>query len=62
MEVGKEFFFNGLKSGIGKNIGSRLLNIENVNTEDEGNYVCEVRVHSGQINRATYELKAFSKI
>lgn len=61
MQVGKEYFFNGLKSGIGKNFGSRLLNIQSVSTEDEGNYTCEVKVHSGHKNQAIYTLKAFSK-
>lgn len=53
-------FFNNLK--VGKSIGSRLLNIQNVTTEDEGNYDCEVIVHSGHKNHATYTLKAHSKL
>jgi hypothetical protein len=59
--IGKENFYNGLKHGIGKSVGSRLLSIQNVTTEDEGDYVCEVTVHSGHKNHATYKLKAFSK-
>lgn len=61
MLVGKENFYNGLKHGIGKSVGSRLLSIKNITSEDEGDYVCEVTVHSGHKNRATYKLKAFSK-
>ncbi|XP_022178523.1 vascular endothelial growth factor receptor 1 isoform X3 [Myzus persicae] len=58
--VGKENFYNGLKHGIGKSVGSRLLSIKNITSEDEGDYVCEVTVHSGHKNRATYKLKAFT--
>lgn len=61
VQVGKEYYYNGLKSGIGKNFGSRSLNIQNVNTEDEGNYICEVTVHSGHKNHATHVLKIFSE-
>lgn len=61
IQVSKENFFNGLKHGVGKSVGSRLLNIQNVTIEDEGNYVCEVIVHSGHKNQAIYTLKAFSK-
>jgi len=59
--IGKEHFYNGLKHGVGKSVGSRLLSIQNVTSEDEGDYVCEVMVHSGHKNHATYKLKAFSK-
>lgn len=61
IQVGKENFFNGLKHGVGKSVGSRLLNIQNVTIEDEGNYICEVIVHNGHKNQATYTLKAYSK-
>jgi len=61
VQVGKEYFFDGLKHGVGKNVGSRLLNIQNVSTEDEGNYICEVIVHSGHKNEANYKLNVFSK-
>jgi len=59
--IGKENVFNGLKLGVGNCVGSRLLSIQNVTPEDEGDYVCEVTVHSGHKNRATYKLKTFSK-
>ncbi|KAF0766886.1 vascular endothelial growth factor receptor 1 isoform X2 [Aphis craccivora] len=58
--IGKENFYNGLKHGVGKSVGSRLLSIQNVTSEDEGDYVCEVTVHSGHKNHATYKLKAFT--
>lgn len=61
MLVGKENVFNGLKYGVGRSFSSRLLSIQNVTTEDEGDYVCEVKVHSGRTNRTVYKLKAFSK-
>jgi len=60
VQVGKDNFFNGLKNNVGKSIGSRLLNIQNVSVEDEGEYVCEVKVHSGDTNRVAYSLKVFS--
>lgn len=56
MQVGNEHFLNK----IHKNIGSRLLSIQNVTSEDEGDYVCEVTVHSGEKNNNTFTLKAFS--
>lgn len=59
MQVGKDNFFNGLKNGVGRSVGSRLLTIQNVTTEDEGDYICEVVVHSGHSNRANYALKVF---
>lgn len=59
--IGKENVYNGLKFGVGKSVGSRLLSIQNVTSEDEGDYICEVTVHSGHKNHATYKLKAFSK-
>lgn len=62
MKIGKEHFFNGLKYGIGKSVGSILLNIQNVSSDDEGEYICEVTVHSGHKNRNTYNLKTFSKL
>lgn len=60
MQIGKHNFFNGLKNKVGKSIGSRLLNIQNVSVEDEGEYVCEVKAHSGDTNRAVYVLNVFS--
>lgn len=59
MQVGKDNFFNGLKNEVGRNVGSRLLTIQDVTSEDEGDYICEVVVHSGHSNRATYALKVF---
>jgi len=59
--IGKENAFNGLKLGVGKSFSSLLLSIQNVTSEDEGDYVCEVTVHSGHKNRAIYKLKAFCK-
>lgn len=61
MKIGKENFFNGLKHGIGKSVGSILLDIQNVSSEDEGEYKCEVTVHSGHKNYNTYSLKTFGK-
>jgi hypothetical protein len=61
MKIGKQNFFNGLKHGIGKSVGSILLNIQNVSSDDEGEYICEVTVHSGHTNRNTFNLKTFSK-
>lgn len=62
IQIEKERFVNGLKYGIGKSVGSRLLKIQNVTTQDEGKYDCEVTVHSGHKNRATYTLKAYSNV
>ncbi|XP_060867787.1 vascular endothelial growth factor receptor 1 isoform X2 [Metopolophium dirhodum] len=58
--IGKENVYNGLKLGVGNCVGSRLLSIQNVTPEDEGDYVCEVTVHSGHKNNATYKLKTFT--
>ncbi|XP_050420983.1 vascular endothelial growth factor receptor 1 isoform X2 [Adelges cooleyi] len=58
--IGKEKFFSGVKQGVSKSVGSTLLTIKNVTTEDDGKYVCEVTVHSGNKNSATYTLKAFT--
>ncbi|XP_025418891.1 vascular endothelial growth factor receptor 1 isoform X3 [Sipha flava] len=60
MKIGKQNFFNGLKHGIGKSVGSILLNIQNVSSDDEGEYICEVTVHSGHTNRNTFNLKTFT--
>lgn len=62
MQIGNERFFTGFKKGVSKSVGSRSLYIQNITNEDEGDYVCEVTVHSGHKNRATYALKAYSKI
>ncbi|VVC44268.1 Protein kinase, ATP binding site,Tyrosine-protein kinase, active site,Immunoglobulin [Cinara cedri] len=58
--IEKERFVNGLKHGISKSVGSRLMKIQNVTTEDEGRYDCEVTVHSGHKNHASYTLKTYT--
>lgn len=61
MKIDKVNYFSGLKQGISKSVGSILLIIQNVSSEDEGDYICEVTVHSGHKSRNIYNLKTFSK-
>lgn len=44
------------------NIGSRVLSIQNVTAEDEGQYICRVILSSSKTNNSTFTLKVFSKL
>lgn len=54
MHVVKETFFDGFKYKV----NTILLNIQDVSTEDDEDYVCEVKTHSGRITNATFNLEA----
>lgn len=42
-------------------VGSRVLSIQNVTYEDEGQYTCKVTLASRKSSSSTFILKVFSK-